>query len=344
MVADDGSTHTDNSSKAPRFQEHNFKVWKKFFISFLMRMNRAHQVLINSYPQTIQDIDPNTPPSQTAMTSAQAKKLTKAQQDWETRNEVAYSYLMEVCNAHDKASTIAALYEGSNAKELLEILEERFLNIEKNTVQAELTKFNSMEIASFQDGPGFIDAIEKQAKVLETLGKPVTDDDKLTRLKEGLCDRRYMQLVHSMYTTPSLTYATACSLVKGYANTSFGKKAMRQASGNVEASREDGANIAETNNKAYNAKRQKVRCKKCNRLGHYAKECRSPQHITKDRHKKRYTQGRGDKFTPKCAACDKSGHKTKDCRLLEAFKKDKNKKRVADSISERRPLYNKKNK
>ena len=170
--------------------------------------------------------------------------------------------MMEVCNAHDKASTIAALYEGSNAKELLEILEERFLNIEKNTVQAELTKFNSMEIASFQDGPGFIDAIEKQAKVLETLGKPVTDDDKLTRLKEGLCDRRYMQLVHSMYTTPSLTYATACSLVKGYANTSFGKKAMRQASGNVEASREDGANIAETHNKAYNAKKTKSKMQK----------------------------------------------------------------------------------
>jgi hypothetical protein len=38
-------------------------------------------------------------------------KMRKASQQWKNRNETAYSYLMEVCNAHERASTIAALYE-----------------------------------------------------------------------------------------------------------------------------------------------------------------------------------------------------------------------------------------
>ena len=42
---------------------------------------------------------------------------------------------VEVCNAHPKASTPAALYEGNDAKGLLKALEDRFLNVEKNTVQ-----------------------------------------------------------------------------------------------------------------------------------------------------------------------------------------------------------------
>ena len=72
--------------------------------------------------------------------------------------------------------------------------------MEKNTVQAEVTKFNSMKITSNQSGAEFVDSVETQAKILENLGREVTEDDKLTRLKEGLTDRRYSQLAHSLYT------------------------------------------------------------------------------------------------------------------------------------------------
>ena len=59
---------------------------------------------------------------------------------------------MEVCNAHPKAGKTAALYVGKIAKGLLRALKERFLNVKKNTVQAEVTKFNSMKITSKQKG------------------------------------------------------------------------------------------------------------------------------------------------------------------------------------------------
>ena len=38
--------------------------------------------------------------------------------------------------------------------------------MEKNTVQAEATKFNSIKITSNQSGAEFVDSIEAQAKIL----------------------------------------------------------------------------------------------------------------------------------------------------------------------------------
>ena len=49
--------------------------------------------------------------------------------------------------------------------------------MEKNTVQAEFTKFNSMKIISNQSGAEFVDSVEAQAKIRRI---PV-EDDKLTR-------------------------------------------------------------------------------------------------------------------------------------------------------------------
>ena len=116
------------SSKAPPFEALNFKKFKIFFISFLMRHKRAHLVLTkDNKPRHIHDLDPSIPDT-APMTEAQAKQLRKARQIWGTRNETAYSFLMDVCNARPKASTTAALDEGKIAKGLMRALEERFLN------------------------------------------------------------------------------------------------------------------------------------------------------------------------------------------------------------------------
>ena len=85
-----------------------------------------------------------------------------------------------------------------------------------------------MHILPQQSSAEYVDDIERQARVLEDLGQQVKDDDKLTRLKEGLTDSRYAQLAHSLYTTPDLTFKQASSLIKGYENTAFGKLALTQ--------------------------------------------------------------------------------------------------------------------
>ena len=95
------------------------------------------------------------------MTEAQIKQVRKARMIWSTRNKTAYSFLIEVCNAHPKAGTTAALYEGNTANGLMRALEERFLNVKKNTVQAEVTKFNSIKTTSNQSGAEFVDSVER---------------------------------------------------------------------------------------------------------------------------------------------------------------------------------------
>jgi hypothetical protein len=129
--------------------------------------------------------------------------------------------------------TTAALCEENDARGLLKALEEIFLNVENNTVQAEVTKFNSMRITSNQSGEEFVDSVEAQAKVLENLGRKVSDDDKLTRLKEGLTDKRFTHLAHSLYTANDMTYSRANSLIKGYEHTSFGKHATQKSGDNA---------------------------------------------------------------------------------------------------------------
>ena len=61
-------------------------------------------------------LDPSIPET-APMTVAQKKQVRKTRKIWSTRNETAYSFLIEVCHAHPKAGTTAALYEGKPAKE-----------------------------------------------------------------------------------------------------------------------------------------------------------------------------------------------------------------------------------
>jgi hypothetical protein len=121
MVAEKDFTSGTATSKAPPFEELNFKKFKKFFLSFLMRHDRAHLAITSEPPVHISDLN-KTIPREHVMTEAQDKKVKTARKAWRRRNETAYSFLMEVCNAHPKACTTAALYEGNDARGLLKAL------------------------------------------------------------------------------------------------------------------------------------------------------------------------------------------------------------------------------
>jgi hypothetical protein len=108
MVA--GEVNSEDRTKAPRFQELSFKNWKKFFMAFLMRHDRAHLAITEKDPETL-----ITPEEEEELSQEDQTKMRKASQKWKNRNETAYSYLMEVYNAHERASTIAPLYEGGQA-------------------------------------------------------------------------------------------------------------------------------------------------------------------------------------------------------------------------------------
>ncbi len=109
IVAGEGSRN-ERAARAPSFQELNFKNWKKFFIAFLMRYDRAHLAIEEADPSEQISADEFA-----TLSESEQKEWSKKINKWNTRNEVAYSYLMEVCNLHDKANTIAALYDGRSA-------------------------------------------------------------------------------------------------------------------------------------------------------------------------------------------------------------------------------------
>ena len=73
---------------------------------------------------------------------------------------------MAVCNAHSKLGTAG----------LMEALDENFLNVEKNTIQSEVSKSNSIRILRHQSAAEFVDGVDSQAKVLENLDREVTDE------------------------------------------------------------------------------------------------------------------------------------------------------------------------
>ena len=49
----EGEVNHDERTKAPKFQELNFKNWKKFFMAFLMRHDRAHLSITMENPATL---------------------------------------------------------------------------------------------------------------------------------------------------------------------------------------------------------------------------------------------------------------------------------------------------
>ena len=116
------------------------------------------------------------------------------------------------------ACTTVALYEGNDAKGLLQALEDRFLNVEKNTVQAEVQNSIPCALPPIRLERNLSTPSKLKPKFWKILvGK---SQRAITRLKEGLTDKRYSQLAHSLHAAHDMTYVS--SLIKGYENTPFG--------------------------------------------------------------------------------------------------------------------------
>jgi hypothetical protein len=128
-------------------------------MAFLMRHDRAHLAITEKDPETL-----ITPEEEEELPQEDQTKMRKASQKWKNRNETAYSYLLEVCNAHKRASTIGGLYEGEQAATVVQLIEDRFLNVEDSTVQSEKTKFNTLSILQNESSTEFIDRLERQTK------------------------------------------------------------------------------------------------------------------------------------------------------------------------------------
>ena len=82
MAADEEFTNGLAITKAPPFEELNYKKFEKFFLSFLMRHDRAHQAILGKLSTTqISELNKRIPQEQ-PMNLEQIKKVKQARKKW----------------------------------------------------------------------------------------------------------------------------------------------------------------------------------------------------------------------------------------------------------------------
>ena len=150
----------------------------------------------------------------------QERELETLQEEWKVKNRICYGAIMDVCYKNINARRIAKRCKTNVAKTLLEMLRNRFQNVQDNVKQSEITHFNTMSIKPDETTGSFIDRIIEQAEKLGDMGEEVSDTRKMTRVKEGLAPK-YLHLAHSLAMQSDLDWAKMEALVRAYEHSIF---------------------------------------------------------------------------------------------------------------------------
>jgi hypothetical protein len=84
----------------------------------------------------------------------QERELETLQEEWKVKNRICYGAIMDI-----NARRIAKRYKTNVAKTLVEMLRNRFQNVQDNVKQSEITHFNTMRIKPDETTGSFIDRI-----------------------------------------------------------------------------------------------------------------------------------------------------------------------------------------
>ena len=152
--------------------------------------------------------------SRTAHSAASKKKLAQKNKakraHWIKRNNVALSFLVTACTGEKNRTAmqivknyrlkLAGTERIPKAREILELLEERFFTKNDQVLQSEVTIFNSMTMMKGELGESYINRILEAKLRLAEYGQSIDDNiQSLARLKAGLKENpRYSELVRSM--------------------------------------------------------------------------------------------------------------------------------------------------
>ncbi len=220
---------------------------------------------------------------------------------------------MDVCYKNINARRIAKRCKTNVAKTLVEMLRNRFQNVQDNVKQSEITHFNTMSIKPDETTGSFIDRIIEQAEKLGDMGEEVSDTRKMTRVKEGLA-LKYLQLAHSLAMQSDLDWAKMEALVRAYEHSIFAQPPRKT---------EDDGKVLSTNmaftKKMRGRDKTTKTCRVCRKPGHLAKDCwernRKPggNKGPKGKVEKSGNVGTKGKESRMCYVCGKLGHIARDC-------------------------------
>ena len=142
-------TLTDLKSRVPPLDQENITNWLIDFKAVLMGKKRSHLILIN--PRPVRD-DAHAANLSPAALRRYEEKLQDDQEEWDERNDIALSTLMQSCNGPNcvegKQIIKDLLVMGNTANQITSALVNRFDTNDPRVVNAMMKHFAEIKIVS----------------------------------------------------------------------------------------------------------------------------------------------------------------------------------------------------
>jgi hypothetical protein len=287
-------TNLELGVKIPVFDEEDPRSWKRDITNFLRMKQRAHLGLLQ-------------PPAELGdnPTELEILRRRQAMEQWETRNDMAYAYIMNAVRSKPTARQVADTYDEApnsrqNSGELMELLVARFTRGTQTTIEDWIGKYNSF---SFKDGElptHGIDRLKDLVQKLQHLGAQQSEVSQVERIKNALLnDARFTQLTDSLAVVADVTLDMICAIVKHWEDHQKRRKQLVMTAPGLLVS---AASTAPTVNQIEDMQK----CYYCKKFGHVRKDCPKRRKEVSQRIVKRDVE---------CYRCGKRGHVQKDCRV-----------------------------
>ena len=336
------------SSKVPQLREHGITDWLDEFKGFLMKHKRAHLAISNDRPE--KDLTKCEELANGDNPETQLRrylvKLQEDQDDWDERNDIAISNLIESTNDATNSEArqiIFGMFKNNlSAKDMCSALKSRFDSVDPRVVNAMIKRWSKLKIIPGETATSFITRLQEVKENLRKKGKTYTEGELVGRLLEGLDgEPRYAMNVAALETVKDLSWEDAITQLQNKDTAAFfGSETTTET-----------AAMATSTPKPSTSGGGGERCQICKKNGHSATHCRfryNNKSEESDKGKGKEDSSSNDKFTKKvkCFNCGKMGHFANQCRLPDKRKgqgsKDDKKRKHGDSdkYDKKRPKSN----
>jgi hypothetical protein len=310
-------TDESKNTKIPALRRHGIQSWLEEFNGILMGYKRAHLALKDPRPERNPELENQIQGNATKLRHYQLD-LKELQDDWDERNDIVRSRLLEAVKDNENAEARQLIHTGirenKTAKEIVNQLTSRFDSTDTRVINAAIKRFTSMKAAQGEKATSFITRLEEQKEQLRLKGKIFNDGELVGRLLEGLKDAdKYKMNIAALETVKDLKYNDAVEQLQTKDEADTATEGITET-----------AHMAETT-AGTKQNQETITCQICKKKGHSAVTCRFREKKPSGDNKfqgKSSSKGNNnqrkettrDMREIKCFNCNKNGHYARDCR------------------------------
>ena len=294
----------EDRADVPWFDESNVEQWIEDFETFLMRKEQSEVALERPPEEEDFGIQP--------LNSLETKSYKEAVDKYWKANAIAYSYCREAVKRSPKALQKFHLKhkefkaaEGRvnkfSAREMVSTLKSCFEGGTQNKISALLAQFGSFEMKPGETAKEYVLRFELLLRELQAHNQTVTEESKISRLKEGIISDEYDGLNYALYLMPDdVPYELLSKRIEQFDDTKYGRKIIEKKRKSTE----------ELNHIEKPRKKERVstkrKCTYCSKKGiihnHNTEQCRKKKGETKG-------QRPGSKEYTGCRVCKSKNHR-----------------------------------